>query len=147
MPPEEAGTLDPAGLVAEPFFRHFADSDSEYPDWGTGDWLYGQSIDANDHLPALPLLGTGMEQINNHAKILAEAIPSHSAPTGSQPVGNLLLQENINVDSVYRDSHNWPLREDTEKRDRWLHSDYLNPALSCVHGLFQQCVQFINYMP
>jgi len=145
--PSEADLLDPAGMVAEPFFRPFASGDSEFPDWGDGSWLYGSIELANAHLPAIPLTGAQREHLMNHAKILAEALPAHSAPAGSQPMRNLPLLENIDMDVVYRDPAHWPSREDVDKRDRWLHSDYLNPALSFVFNLYLKCVEYINYMP
>jgi hypothetical protein len=85
--------------------------------------------------------------VKNHAKILAEGIPAHSAPAGSNPLPNLLLLRNIDLDQAFRNSAHWPFRDDADKRDRWLHSDYLNPALSHVAGLYLKIVNIINQIP
>ncbi|HSH09189.1 MAG TPA: hypothetical protein VK995_02290, partial [Oceanipulchritudo sp.] len=145
--PSKADLIDSSELVAEPFFRPFAEDDSEFPAWGDSSWLYGATEPANSHLPPVPFAGAQRDQILNHAKILAEAIPAHSAPTGSQPISLIYRQGNINMDEECRDPGHWPVREDAEKRDRWLHSDYLNPAFSFVFNLYRKCVEHINYMP
>ncbi len=145
--PDEAGLIDPAGLVAEPFFRPFDNADSDCPTWDNGLWLYGETAAANAHLPGWPLSTADIDQVKNHAKILAEAIPGHSAPAGTRPAPNLTLMENINLDAMFRSDAFWPLREPSEKRDRWLHSDYIRPALPQVFKLYQHCVQKINMMP
>ncbi len=144
IPPAEADLIDPGELVAEPFFRNFLDGDDDYPDWQDGSWLGGSQAEANARLPVLPLAGADRGAILNHAKILAEAIPAHSEPTGSQPVPVFPLLNNIDLDVVVRDPLFWPVREDTAQRNRWLHSDYLKPALPHVWKFFNLCVTEIN---
>ena len=147
MPTAEAALIDPAELVTEPFFHRFSDGDAAFPLWGDGSWLYGSTETANAHLPALPLAGSGIDRIKNHAKVLAEAIPAHSDPAGSNPLSVLPLLRNIDLDRDCRDPDHWPLREDIEKRDRWLHSDYLKPALSQVARFYLTCISYLNELP
>jgi hypothetical protein len=147
MSASEAASIDPSLLVGQPFFHRFSSTDADYPDWGDGEWLYGDASGANPHLSELPPAEDSHEPFRNHARILAEGIPAHSAPAGSQPLAVLPLLSNVNLDSWVRDSRNWPHREDVGKRNRWLHSDYLLPALSHVFGLYQLCVTKINSLP
>ena len=144
MPPEEAALQDPSGLVAEPFFRPFTADADAFPSWNDGAWLYGETATANSHLPPLPLSGAEPALIWNHARIMAEAIPAHSAPVGSQPLRSLPLLGNFDMDSIFRDPSFWPARDDVRQRDRWLHSDYLNPAYAYVGELYTLCVNYIN---
>jgi len=145
--PAEADTIDPAGLMAEPFFRPFDTADTDFPGWGDGSWLYGSTTGANARLPGVPLSDSDPDRIKNHAKILGEAIPGHSAPTGSQPVSRLFLMDNVNLDQVCRSQSLWPERESTDKRDRWLHSDFIRPSLPHVFRFFRHCIRTINFMP
>ncbi|MEX0325497.1 MAG: hypothetical protein AB3N33_05360 [Puniceicoccaceae bacterium] len=147
MSTSEAALINPADLIPEPFFRKFSDGDSVFPLWGDGAWLYGDTATANAHLPALPLAGASIDTLKNHAKILAEAIPAHSDPAGSNPLSNLPLLRNIDLDRDCRDPGHWPAREDAGKRDRWLHGDYLRPALSHVARFYLTCVSNINKLP
>jgi hypothetical protein len=144
MPPAEAALLDPAGLIAEPFFHRFSSGDADFPLWGDGAWLYGDTASANERLPGHPFPGVPIDRIKNHAKVIAEAIPAHSAPAGSNPLHVLPLLDNIDMDTVFRDPASWPDRDDSEKRDRWLHGDYLYPALAHVSGFYTTCIELIN---
>ena len=145
--PAEADLIDPVELVSEPFFRNFHESDNDFPAWGDSSWLGGSALEANAHLPMLPLGGSDIDTIKNHAKIIAEAIPAHSAPTGSQPIASFPLLNNIDLDSVVRDPVFWPARESSSQRNRWLHSDYMKPALPHVWKFFNLCVKEINQLP
>lgn len=144
LSPAEAALLDPLILVAEPFFKPFSKGDPDFPDWGDGSWLYGSTGDANLHLPAIGMAGSSPDTIKNHAKILSEGLPAHSAPTGSNNLPKLPLLLNYDLDLVVRQELFWPARSPAEKQNRWLHSDYLNPALPFVAELYRICVKSIN---
>ena len=142
-----AGNIPLQALVQEPFFRPFSRGDADSPAWGNGDWLYQDSWTANAYLPDKAFNDEPPELVRNHAKILAQAIPAHSAPSGSSTLPNLFLLKNHDMDDLFRAPTFWPFREPANKRDRWLHSDYLHPALPFVHKLYQTCINIINYMP
>jgi hypothetical protein len=142
-----AEALTPEHIITDPFFRPFSNGDPDFPLWFNGDWLYQDTQAANTHLPPLPFTGVHVDIVKNHAKILAEAIPGHSAPAGTSPMPNIPLLGNYDLDEVFRKDTFWPERSDSEKRNRWLHGDYKNPALSYVAGLFQTCIESINYIP
>ncbi|MEX0323145.1 MAG: hypothetical protein AB3N63_13365 [Puniceicoccaceae bacterium] len=146
MPTSEAAQLTDSELIANPFFTAFSDGDNEFPAWGDGQWLYGDTNIANNHLPAYPLISAPLDLFKNHAKILAEAIPAHSAPAGSMPVSTLSLLQNIDMSTVLRMPSFWPDREDAEKNHRWLHNDYMKLALSHVIGLYRHCVESITQL-
>lgn len=145
--PAKADTIDPQALVADPFFRPFSDGDADFPAWGDGQWLYSDTAQANAHLPPVPFGNSPMDLLKNHAKVLAEGIPAHCSPAGSNPLPNILLLQNTDIDKVFRKAAHWPMREDPDQRDRWLHSDYLDTALSHVAGLFLTIVEIINKIP
>jgi len=147
MPPDEASYIPQEACQLEPFFRVFSTGDSDFPAWDGGGWLYEDSITANGHLPGDPFSLATIDHLKNHAKILGEAIPAHSFPAGSTALPSILLLRNIDIDKTYRDNTHWPARHDPDKEHRWLHSDYLNPALSHVGNLYRECVKQINYMP
>ena len=128
-------------------FHRFSNGDNDFPNWGDGSWLYSDTMTANANLPGLPLTNANMGLIKNHAKIIAEGIPAHSAPTGSQPIPAFPLLDNVDLDTTVRDSIFWPSRDDPDRRNRWLHSDYLNPSLPHVWKLYNLCVKQINRMP
>ena len=142
-----AESLSPEEIVQEPFFRRFSTGDSDFPLWLNGSWLYGPEGIANPYLPALPPQPQAVDQLKNHAKILGEAVPAHSAPTGSRSLPNIPLLSNIDLDEVFRDDTFWPVRAHPGKRDRWLHGDYSAPAVSHVAGLYLTCIEQINYTP
>ncbi|NDV61518.1 alpha/beta hydrolase [Puniceicoccales bacterium CK1056] len=144
MLPAEAALIDPEELITEPFFRPFSSGDSDFPDWSDGSWLYGNKEEANAHLPPASFVGASPNAIKNHAKILAEGLPAHSAPAGSNSLPKLPLLLNYDLDKVIRQALFWPFRSPAEKQDRWLHSDYLNPALPFVAELYRICVKSIN---
>ena len=144
MLPGEAAGIEPQLLVSEPFFKPFSDGDPDFPDWNDGAWLYGDMDDANAHLPPDSFAGVSLGLVKNHAKILAEALPAHSNPTGSNTLPKLPLLLNYDLDTVVRKALFWPFRSPAEKKDRWLHSDYLNPALPFVADLYRICIESIN---
>jgi hypothetical protein len=141
----DAGSLDPAGCVVEPFFRPFSAGDPDFPDWGDGQWLYQDFTTANARLPGADFSQAGRGQIMNHAKVLAEGIPATSPAAGATPLPSLFLLNNHDMDSEFRRSAFWPDRDNPAQRDRWLHSDYLNAALGHVSGLFLKSVEYINH--
>jgi hypothetical protein len=145
MSTERASLLDPADCVAEPFFRRFSSGDGDFPAWGDGAWLYQDSATANARLPDPDAAGAAVDLLKNHAKVLAEGLPAHSAPAGATPLPNLLLLNNFDMDTLFRDSAFWPDRDPPAKRDRWLHGDYLYPALPQVAGVYLKCVEYINH--
>lgn len=147
MPTAESLKLTPEACVEEPFFRKFSSSDPGFPGWGDGTWLYGESGPANDHLPDRTGVPTDRSRWINLAKLLAEAIPAHSPAAGASAMPNLPLLSNIDLDSFYRDPANWPLRADAEKRNRWLHSDYLRLALPFVGRLYRACAEALKDLP
>ena len=147
MSPTEADTLSPEMVATEPFFHRFSSGDADFPAWGDGQWLYGAAQEANARLPGLPFRDSSMDLLKNHAKILSEGIPAHSAPTGSQALAGILLLSNFDMDAVIRKTGHWPVREPSEKRDRWLHSDYLYPAFPYVFPLYRICSQTLHYIP
>jgi hypothetical protein len=147
VPPSDANAIDPALLAADPFFRPFSSGDADFPAWGDGQWLYSDAASANARLPSVPMTGAPMDLVKNHAKILAEALPAHSAPAGSNPLDNLPLLRNFDADRMFRDPAHWPVRDDPGKRDRWLHSDYLDTALSHVAGLYLAIIDVIEQTP
>ena len=145
MSTSQANSLNPDGLISQPFFDSFSRGDSDFPLWGDGSWLYADSITANLCLPDLPLAGQPIELIKNHAKLLAEAIPAHSPPAGSNPLGansnkikDLDLNENARVPSF------WPPRTIPEVKSRWLHSDYLDTAFAQCSKLYRLCVEIMK---
>lgn len=146
MPPAEAALLSGDQLISNPFFTPFSDGDDDFPAWGNGEWLYGETSFANLRLPSPPYISASLDLFKNHAKILAEAIPAHSAPAGSMPVSTLTLLQNIDLSTVMRIPGFWPEREDNEKNDRWLHSDYMKPALSHVIKFYRHCCEAINQL-
>jgi len=139
-----AASIDPAALISEPFFRPFSGGDRDFPLWGDGSWLYGDLDSVRPHLPQHPYATTDLEAFMNHAKILAEAIPAHSAAAGARSLDGMSLVTNVDMDASYRDPAFWPDRGDADKRDRWLHSDYLNLPLPHVARLYQSCIEIIN---
>ncbi len=147
MSTSDADFIDLSELIPEPFFRPFDSSDSDFPAWGDGSWLYGSTEEANDHLVEVPVGGATMNLFKNHAKILAEGIPAHSPPVGSQPIQSMRLLDNVDLDKEVRHKDFWPHRDPSERRNRWLHSDYANPALAYVFKLYSLCVNQINKMP
>jgi hypothetical protein len=146
MPTSEAALIPDSDLVQYPFFTPFSDGDSDFPLWGDGQWLYGDTATANLRLPALPYISAPLDLFKNHAKILAEAIPAHSAPAGSFPISTLLLLDNIDMDQVMRIPGFWPDRGDADKNNRWLHNDYIKPAFSHVFKLYRHCVESITQL-
>lgn len=146
MTPSNATTIPLTGLVPEPFFRPFSDGDADYPAWGNGSWLYADAATANPRLPPADFTLAGIDQIKNHAKILAEAIPAHSAPAGATPLPDLPLLRNYDMDTSFRSASDWPYRDEAEDRGRWLHSDYLNPALTYVHKVYALCSKTVNQL-
>lgn len=147
MSTSDADFIDPVELIPEPFFRPFDSSDSDFPAWGDGSWLYGSTEEANDYLVDIPTRGAPMNLFKNHAKILAEGIPAHSPPVGSQPIQSMRLLDNVDLDKEVRHKDFWPHRDPSERRNRWLHSDYAKPALAYVIKLYSLCVNQINKMP
>jgi hypothetical protein len=145
MSTANSATLPSALLVSEPFFRPFSDGDSDFPAWADGAWLYGAMEDANARLPEPPFTSADPDAVKNHAKILAEGLPAHSSPAGSSILPKLPLLRNYDLDKAIRQVDFWPLRSPAEKQNRWLHSDYLIPALPFVAELYQICVESINY--
>ena len=145
--PAEADLIDPKELIAEPFFHKFSSGDGTFPAWHDGSWLYGDTHTANLYLPPVPFAGANPDLIKNHSKIIAEAIPAHSAPAGSNPLPLFTLLNNVDMDFVMRNALHWPVRGDPDKRDRWLHGDYLYPALSYVFKFYLHCVQSTNKLP
>lgn len=141
MPTAQAATLTAEELVAEPFFRHFSSGDSDFPDWSDGAWLYGDTEDANAHLPESSFSAAAPDAVKNHAKILAEGLPAHSSAAGASILPKLFLLNNYDLDKAIRKDTFWPLRSPAEKQNRWLHSDYLNPALPFVAELYQICIE------
>jgi hypothetical protein len=144
MLPDEAELIDPQLLVTELFFKPFSDGDPEFRDWADGSWLYGDTEEANTHLPPDSFAAGSPDTIKNHAKVLAEGLPAHSAPAGSNTLPKLPLLLNYDLDKAIRQALFWPIRSPAEKQDRWLHSDYLNPALPFVAELYRICVKSIN---
>jgi hypothetical protein len=65
MPPADAGLITSSDLVGEPFFHRFSSGDSDFPNWGNGSWLYGDTSTANANLPELPLTSASMGLIKN----------------------------------------------------------------------------------
>lgn len=141
LPVAEANRIQPAATIREPFFLPFSGGDPDFPQWGNGEWLHEDAATANAHLPdpADPAPSPGL--LKNRSKIIAEAIPALSDATGATPLPDIPLFQNINLDAAYRNPAQWPERADVRKRQRWLHSDYLNPALPFVHRLYESCVQ------
>lgn len=142
--PASASLIPPAETIAEPFFRPFSSGDPDFPLWESGSWLYGDTSGADPYLPGLPYEDASTGSIMNHAKILAEALPAHSVPAGASPLPNIPLLSNFNLDGLFRDPGFWPLRESSDKRDRWLHGDYLAPALAQVAKFYLKCITYIN---
>jgi hypothetical protein len=147
MSTQEAGLIALDSLTHEPFFHRFSSGDSDFPTWGDGSWLYGDAATANAHLPRVPFANASMDKIKNHAKVIAEAIPAHSAPAGSNPLPVFPLLQNVDLDREVRDPSHWPQRDDPAKRDRWLHSDYMKPALSHVSKFYKHLVNRIILLP
>ncbi len=141
MSTAEAALLTDSELIEQPFFTPFSDGDNDFPSWGDGQWLYADTATANPYLPAPPYISAPLNLFMNHAKILAEAIPSHSAPAGSLPVSTLSLLNNIDLNDVMRNPGFWPDRGDADRNNRWLHSDYMKPALSHVYTFYKHCVE------
>lgn len=83
-------------------------------------------------------------RVKNHAKLLAEAIPSLSGPTGGSELAALPRPNSIDMHSACRDAAFWPARDEVDKPDRWLHCDYKNPAYAYVHRLYDQCTRLIE---
>jgi hypothetical protein len=142
--PRQATGIPASQLISHPFFRPFSSGDSDFPAWGDGQWLYGDAREANAHLPPVPLGNPPVEMLLNHAKILAEAIPAHSAAAGAVPLPNLPAGGNHNLDGDFRNPRLWPVREALSRRDRWLHSDYLNTALAHAFRLFSTSNQILK---
>lgn len=138
---DDANRIDPLTTLSEPFFLPFAGADPDFPQWGDGDWLYHEQTIANARLPDPKTLSPPIGLLKNRAKIIAEAIPALCDATGATSLPDIPLFQNINLDAAYRDPAKWPLRADVGKRQRWLHSDYLNPALPFVHRLYETCVE------
>lgn len=141
--PAEADLIPYHSLILEPFFRPFKDGDSDFPTWGNGEWLYGDTSTANTHLPELPAVGSSRDSFKNHAKVLSEAIPAHSDPTGSSAVPTLGVGNNIDLDAVYMDPGLWPqsrLTDTDPDNNGWLHSDYKEPAYIYVRGLYDELI-------
>lgn len=147
MPSLQADSVPAPALVAEPFFGRFSSGDDAFPLWLNGSWLYADGSTANAYLPGHPFTGMEPDAVKNHAKVLAEAIPAHSAPAGARPLPLLPLLKNVDLDEAVRSDTFWPARPHPDKRDRWLHGDYLAPALSYVSGLFESCIHYINTKP
>lgn len=141
LPVANANRIAPVDTIREPFFLPFSGADADFPDWGNGDWLHGDQSTANSRLPDPANLGASTGRLKNHSKIIAEAIPALSEATGATRIPDIPLFQNINLDTAYRDPGQWPLRAEVGKRQRWLHSDYLNPALPYVHRLYASCVE------
>lgn len=147
--PAEADLIQSHELILEPFFTPFKDSDSDFPGWDNGEWLYGDTATANSHLPILPVIGDSLDQVKNHAKILAEAIPAHSDPLGSSASALLELgfgeDNNIDLNSAsYRDPSLWPqsrLTDTDPDNNGWLHSDHASPAYLYVEKLYKKLVE------
>jgi pimeloyl-ACP methyl ester carboxylesterase len=144
MSTSESAALPAEALVADPFFKPFSDGDSDFPNWSDGSWLYESEEVANAHLPPSGFNNVPMDNIKNHAKVLAEGLPAHSSPAGSSILPKLPLLKNYDLDTAIRKTLFWPVRSPAEKQNRWLHSDYLNPALPFVAELYQICVESIN---
>lgn len=136
----EANLLSDEQLRAEPFFFKFSSGDIDFPAWGNGDWLYSAQSRANTHLPG-PDDPLNRGSLLNHAKVLAEAIPAQSAALGATRVTDIPLLQNFDLDREFRNPDLWPHRDDLGKAQRWLHSDYLNPALPFVHRLYDTCIK------
>lgn len=141
---EQAGRITAAELRAEPFFRRFSGGDEDFPYWGDGDWLHRTEAEANQNLPPVPFASSALRLIANHAKILAEAIPAHSAPAGASLLEGFPLLHNLDLDLLFRDPLNWPLRGSAKKDQRWLHSDFMNTALNHSSRFFKYCTLLIN---
>jgi pimeloyl-ACP methyl ester carboxylesterase len=141
LPVAEANAIHPDALLKEPFFFPFSSGDSDFPKWENGTWLYSDVGIANTHLPDPESRTPEMDLLKNRAKIIAEAIPAQSPATGAVTLPDVPLLQNIDLDQAYRDATFWPERSQANKRQRWLHSDYINPALPFVHRFYRACVE------
>lgn len=144
-----------ADLIERPWFGSFETTDARCPTWSpVTDWIYKPANDPMvvDRLPFLPIAnGTDpevMKKVKNHAKLLAEAIPALSGPTGGRHLARLAPSaRNFDLNSdFFKQPALWPARTDrpSAKRDRWLHGDYKDPAYLYVHTLYERCTTSIQ---
>jgi len=134
--------------IAGPMFGAFEARDDRCKLWDKASWLYAPdgSADVQARLSHYPLTPAGtdtnwLNRIKNHAKLLAEAIPSLSGPVGGSPLDKV---KNVNMHSACRDAAFWPARDEVDKPNRWLHGDYKNPAYAYVYRLYDQCTRIIE---
>ena len=80
-------------------------------------------------------------KLKNHAKLLAEAIPALSGPTGGEKLMALPSTNSIDLTVKFRSDALWPHRSKPIKRNRWLHGDYKDPAYLYVHALYDDCTR------
>ena len=78
-------------------------------------------------------------KLKNHAKLLAEAIPALSGPTGGHGLDRIVDADLQSSD--FRNDALWPHRSKPIKRSRWLHGDYKDPAYLYVHALYDDCTR------
>lgn len=144
MPVTAANELPAQNLVATPFFRNFSDGDDDFPSWSNGEWLYQSKPPSQLPPPDRSLRYAGSQELLNHAKILAEAVPAVSDAAGAVPTPDEPLFDAVDMDVTFRSIKTWPDRYDHEGKQRWLHSDFLQLAMPFVHRLFRATVRRIK---
>lgn len=137
LSPAEADSIPTNELIHAPFFKRFDErSDSNAPRWNDDDWWHHPnriqpewiyegdgSTNVNSLLPTAPFqLEADVDQIKNHAKLLAECMPALSFAAGGTAMTNASPQ---NLQDFV--GNNWtktrPEKPDFQT-DRWLHGDY-----------------------
>lgn len=125
MPSGDANDIPEEALRADSFFQHF-DEQHLYGDTGS-DFLLDGNVDVRDS--------------EIYRRLLADAIPALSNPTGSSPLlGTGAVRSNDDLMAFRRGDPNsveWP-RDD----DRWLHSDIKRIAYPFNSRAFDTIVTF-----
>jgi hypothetical protein len=152
----QIAALPATDLIAKPLFRDFDRGDSKAPNWGNcDDWIYRPDCDpaVPSRLPFLPLRSTSVDNLKNHAKLLAESIPPLSDAAGYGPLTRLLNpnQErafDLNT-PTFAQPDLWPSVRPTKTprqvlTKRWLHGDYKDPSYLYVHVLYDSITSLLR---
>lgn len=152
LPPYQLEQYDDLDPIQSPLFKPFEHEDAGCPLWKDALWLYAPDGAAvvEDRLPRYPISCTpgdtnGMNKLKNYAKLLAEAIPSLTGPAGGSALENVPSTDMGTECRIHTDETLWPKRANQgDKRNRWLHGDYKNPAYIYVHRLYDCCTVLLR---
>jgi hypothetical protein len=91
-----------------------------------------------------------MDQIKNHAKILAEAMPPLSGPAGWYEIIRIPFANKFDINlSDFKDATLWPTSREgkssnQETYQRWLHGDYKDAPYLLTYRFYDKLSELAN---